>query len=76
MLRQEKRSRTETVLKLYVAMDDDRKALRPHLPAKPLPRDPRGGVSTLSAAEVLTVLGWGAWRGLTDQAKLSCHLQT
>jgi hypothetical protein len=41
-----------------------------------LPRDLRGGSPTLSAAEVLTVLVWGAWRGLTDKAKLYSHVQT
>jgi hypothetical protein len=43
MLMQEKISGTETLLKLYVAIDDDLKALQPQLKAKHLPRDPRGG---------------------------------
>ena len=76
MLRQEKRSGTDTLLKLYVAIDEDLKALQPQLQAKHLPRDPRGGSPTLSAAEVLTVMVWGAWRGLTDKANLSFHVQT
>ena len=40
MLIQEKRSGPETLLKLYVAaIDEELKALRPHLQAKHLPRD-------------------------------------
>jgi hypothetical protein len=61
---------------LYVALDDDLKALRPQLQAKHLPRDPRGGTPLLSAAEVLTILVWGAWRGLNDKAKVYFHVQT
>jgi hypothetical protein len=75
MLRQEKISGADTLLKLYVAIDEDVKALQPQLQAKHLPRDPRGGRPTLNAAEVLTILVWGAWRGLTDKAKLYCHVQ-
>lgn len=58
------------MLKLYGTIDDDLKALQPQLQAKHLPRDPRVGMPRLSAAAVLTLLGWGAWRGLTDKAKL------
>ena len=43
MLIQEKISAPDTLLKLYVAIDEDLKALRPQLQAKLLPRDPRGG---------------------------------
>src|SRR5688572_24694566 len=68
--------RADTMLKLYVMIDEDLKALQPQLQTKHLPRDPRGGSPTLSAAEVLTVLVWGAWRGLTDKAKLYFHVQT
>src|SRR3954465_1842477 len=76
MLRQEKINAPDTLLKLYVAIDDDLKALQPHLRAKQFPRDPSGGSPTLSAAEVLTILVWGAWRGLKDKATLYFHLQT
>jgi IS5 family transposase len=76
MLIQEKIGGSETLLKLYIAIDDDLKALQPHLQARQLPRDPRGGTPTLSAAEVLPLLVWGAWRGLTDKAKLYFHVQT
>ena len=76
MLVQEKISAPETLLKLYIAIDDDLKALRPQLQAKHLPRDLRGGTPVLSAAEVLTILVWGAWRGLKDKAKLYFHVQT
>jgi hypothetical protein len=76
MLLQEKIGGSETLLKLYVAIDDDLKALRPQLQANHLPRDPRGGTPVLSAAEVLTILGWGAWRGLNDKAKGYFHVQT
>jgi hypothetical protein len=75
MLIQEKISGPETLLKLYVAIDEDLKALQPQLQAKHLPRDPRGGTPWLSAAEVLTIVVWGAWRGLTDKAKLYFYLQ-
>ena len=60
------------MLKLYVAIDADLKALQPQLRAKQLPPDPCGGVPGLSAAEVLTVLVWGAWHGLKDKAALCC----
>ena len=30
----------------------------------------------LCAAEVLTILVWGAWRDLTDKAKVYFHVQT
>ena len=76
MLRQEKITTPDTLLKLYVAIDEDLEALHPQLRAKPLPRDPRGGTPLLSAAEVLTILVWGAGRGLTDKAKVYFHLQT
>jgi hypothetical protein len=76
MLIQEKISGSDTLLKLYIAIDEDLKALQPQLRAKQLPRDPRGGVPTLSAAEVLTIVVWGAWRGLTDKAKVYFHVRT
>jgi IS5 family transposase len=75
MLMQEKISGSDTLLKLYVAIDEELKALQPRLRAKHLPRDPRGGTPTLSATEVLTILVWGAWRGLTDKAKVYFYLQ-
>jgi hypothetical protein len=74
MLIQEKRSGADTLLKLYVAIDEDLKGLQPQLRAKHLPRDPRGGTPLLSAAEVLTILVWGAWRGLKDKAKVYFHI--
>lgn len=74
MLIQEKISGTDTLLKLYVAIDGDLNALQPHLQAKHLPRDPRGGRPMLSAAEVLTILVWGAWRGLGDKATVDFHV--
>src|SRR5581483_5942567 len=76
MLIQEKINAPDTLLKLYVAIDEDLKALHSHLRAKQLPRDPRGGTPTLSAAEVLTLLVWGAWRGLKDKATLYFHVRT
>lgn len=76
MLIQEKISGSDTLLKLYVAIDEDLKALHPQLRAEQLPRDPRGGTPTWSAAEVLTIVVWGAWRGLTDKAKVYFHVQT
>ena len=76
MLIQAKINAPDTLLKLYVAIDEDLKALQPQLYAKQLPRDPRGGHPLLSAAEVLTVLVWGAWRGLKDKAALYFHLQS
>ena len=76
MLMQEKISGSDTLLKLYVAIEEDLKALHPQLQAKQLPRDPRGGTPTLRAAEVLTIVVWGAWRGLTDKAKVYFQVQT
>ena len=76
MLIQEKINTPDTLLKLYIASDEDLKVLQPHLRAKQFPRDPRGGTPSLSAAEVLTIVVWGAWRGLRDKAKLYFHLQT
>lgn len=76
MLIQEKISGSDTLLTLYIAIEEDLKALQPQLRAKQLPRDPRGGVPPLSAAEVLTIVVWGAWRGLTDKAKVYSHVQT
>jgi IS5 family transposase len=75
MLIQEKINAPDTLLKLYIAIDEDLKVLKPHLQAKHLPRDPRGGTPGLSAAEVLTILVWGAWRGLKDKAKVYFHVQ-
>jgi len=69
MLMQEKISGPETLLKLYVAIDEDLKALQPQLPAKCLPRDPRGGKPILSAAEVLTILVWGGGTGAEGQSQ-------
>src|SRR5262249_8991814 len=76
MLVQEKISGVDTLLKLDVAIDEDLKAVQPQLQGKHLPRDRRGGVPTLSAAEVLTMLVWGAWRGLKNKAALYFHLRT
>ena len=76
MLIQEKIGGSDTLLKLYVAIDEDLKGLSPQLRAKQLPRDPRGGTPDLTAAEVLTMLVWGAWRGLKDKATLYFHLQS
>jgi Transposase DDE domain len=75
MLIQEKIRGADTLLKLYSAIDDDLKALHSQLRTKLLPRDPRGGTPTLSAAEVLTILVWGAGCGLTDKAKVYFHVQ-
>src|SRR5215213_87087 len=76
MLSQEKISGADTLLKLYVAIDEELKALQPQLRAKQLPRDPRGGTPELSAAAVVTILVWGAGRGLNDKSALDFHLQT
>jgi hypothetical protein len=75
MLIQEKIRDPDVLLKLYVAIDDDLKTLRAQLQAKQLPVDPRGGRPVLNAAEVLTILVWGAWRGLRDKAKGYFHVQ-
>jgi hypothetical protein len=76
MLIQAKRSGSDTLLTPYVAIDEDRKAWQTQLRAKHLPRDPRGGTPSLSAAAVLTIIVWGAWRGLTDKARVYFHVQT
>jgi hypothetical protein len=72
LLIQAKITAPATLLKLSVAIDEDLKALQPQVRATQLPRDPRGGPPPVSAAEVLTLLVWGAWRGRTDKAKASC----
>jgi hypothetical protein len=48
-------SSPDTLLKLYIAIDEDLEALQRQLRANQLPRHPRGAL-TLSAAEVLTLL--------------------
>jgi hypothetical protein len=57
MLIQEKINAPDTLLKLYVAIDEDLKALQPQLYAKQLPRDPCEGTPTLSAALSLIITG-------------------
>src|SRR5262249_20939519 len=74
MLIQERISGPDTLLKLYATIDDGLKTVQSHLVTKQFPRDPRGGRSELSAAEVLTMLIWGAWRGVGDKAKLYYYL--
>ena len=69
MLIQERVSGPDLLLKLYVTIDDLLHQAQRGLVPKYLPRDPRGGPSQLSAAEVVTMLVWGAWRGLSDKAK-------
>lgn len=69
---QEKINAPDSLLKLYVIIDEDLKALRR---VKQWPRDPRVGSPTLTAAEVLTVLVRGAWRGLKDKATLYFYVQ-
>src|SRR5262245_10537219 len=76
MLIQEKINAPDTLLKLYVAIDEDLKALRPQLRTKHLPRNLRGGTPTLHAAEVITMLVGGAGRGLKDKATLYFYVQT
>ena len=48
----------------------------PPLQAKQFPYDPWGGMTSLSAAAVLTILVRGAWRGLKDKAKVYLYVQT
>ena len=74
MLIPERVSGPDMLLKLYVTIDDLLQQVQRGLVPKYLPRDPRGGHPQLSAAEVVTMLVWGAWRGLSDKAKLYYHL--
>jgi Transposase DDE domain len=74
MLIQERVSGPDSLLKLYVLIDDLLLQVERGRSPKHLPRDPRGGQQGLSAAEVVTMLVWGAWRGLSDKAKLYYHL--
>jgi hypothetical protein len=76
MLIQEKISGPDVLLKLFVTIDDTLKVWHAQLAAKQLPCSARGGPPQLSAAEVITVLVWGAWCGLADKAKLYYHLRT
>jgi len=64
----------DLLLKLSGASDDLLQQVQRGLIPKYLPRDPRGGQPQLSAAAVVTMLVWGAWRGLSDKAKLSYYL--
>jgi hypothetical protein len=73
---QEKRSGADTWLELDEAIDEELTALRPHLQATHLPRDPRGGTPHFRAAEILPLVVWGAGRGLGDKAKGYFHLRT
>lgn len=70
MLIQETINEPDTLLKLFVDLDDQLLVLQPQLHSQQLPRDPRGGAPQLRTAEVLTMLIFGAWLGLTDKAKL------
>ena len=76
MLMQEKINAPDPLLKLYMAIDEDLTVLHPLLRAKQFPYDPRGGMPSLSAAAVLTILVRGAWRGLKDKAKVYLYVQT
>jgi hypothetical protein len=60
-------------LKLFVTIDDLLKRVHDGLRPQYLPRDPGGGQPQLSVAEVVTMLVWGAWRGLSEKAKLSYY---
>ena len=75
MLIQERISGPDTLLKLYATIDDGLKMGQGHWRTKQLLRNARGSSPDLSAAEVLTMLVWGAWRGLGDKAKLYYYLR-
>ena len=75
MLIQETINEPDTLLKLFVNLDDQLLAVQPHLHAQHLPRDARGRVPQLRPAEVFTMLIFGAWLGLTDKAKLYFYFQ-
>jgi hypothetical protein len=75
MLIQERISGPDMLLKLFVLIDDLQQRAQRGLLPKHLPRDPRGGRPQLSASEVVTMLVWGAWRGLSDKAKLYYYLR-
>src|SRR5262245_8573609 len=70
MLIEERVSGPDMLLKLYVTLDDLLPQVQRGLVPKHLPRDPRGSQPQLSAAEGVTMLVWGAWRGLSDKAKV------
>ena len=74
MLIQERVNAPDMLLKLFVTLDDLLGHVQPGLNAKHRPRDPRGGHLQFSAAEVVTMLVWGAWRGFRDKAKLYYYL--
>jgi hypothetical protein len=56
MLIQERVSGPDSLLKLFVRIDDLLQQVQRGLVPKHLPRDPRGGHVQLSAAEVVTML--------------------
>jgi hypothetical protein len=74
MLIQERVSGPDMLLKLYVMIDDLLQQVPRGLVPKHLPRDPRGRHPQLSAAAVVTMVVWGAWRGVSDKAKLYYYL--
>jgi hypothetical protein len=75
MLIQERVNGPDVLLKLFVTIDDWLKHLHARLAPTQLPRAARGGSPQLSAAEVVTLLVWGAWRGLSDKAKLYYYVR-
>jgi len=75
MLIQAKISGAETLLKLYVVIDDDLKALQPQLDAKQLPHDPRGRMPAAQCDRSASDPCLGVWRGLKDKATLYFHVR-
>lgn len=76
MLIQERVSHPDTLLKLFVMIDDQLKQLSSALSHKQIKRDPRGQKARLSSSEVITILILGAWRGISDKAKLYHFIHT
>jgi hypothetical protein len=74
MLIHERVSGADVLRQLFVTIDALLKRVQHGLTPPYLPREPRGGQPQLSAAEVVTMLVWGAWRGLNDKAKLYDYL--
>jgi hypothetical protein len=73
---QERVSHPDTLLKLFVIIDDQLKQLSSALSQKQVKRAPRGQKAHLSASELITVLILGAWRCISDKAKLYHFIRT
>ena len=76
MLIQERINGEDVVLKTFIAIDDNLQEISQASGHKLLPKDPRGQKAHLNASEIITMMILGAWRGLTDKAKVYYYMLT